>query len=257
MANHLDFLEALDAHVRSSAIGVIQQGGELNTLAWNAGLAEPGNEAAARWTGQLVDLGFLSHGSKSAGDPRPLPVGPWTPQDIYRFGEYMITAAGHAEAETVRRRRRDGLNDAALGGLLSDLVRPWMTDAERRAVTDPLAALRTALDAEHGSAAIGAAKDLLEASCKVVVGRAGIDIGGSPSLPTLFKSAHRSTAGDDLSAGDLGRSLASTAQRLAELRNAAGAGHGRASSPAVGIREARLAASASTGLSAYLLSAWR
>jgi hypothetical protein len=256
MANHLDFLEALDAHVRSSAIGVIQQGGELNTLAWDAGLAELGNEAAARWTGQLVDLGFLSHGPKSAGDPRPLPVGPWTPQDIYRFGEYTITAAGHTEAETVRRRRRDGLNDAALGGVLPNLVRPWMTDGEKRAVREPLMALRTALAADQSPGAIGAAKDLLEASCKLVVERADVDVGGNPSLPTLFKLAHRAIAGDDLATGDLGRSLASTAQRLAELRNAAGAGHGRASAPAVGIREARLAASASTGLSVYLLSAW-
>jgi len=256
MPNHLDFLEALDTHVRASAVGVIQQGGELHMVARHAGLVESGSEAAARWTGQLVNLGFLAHGPKSVGDPRPVPIGDWTPQDIYRFSNYTVTAIGHAEAEAVRRRKRDSFTDAALGGAFPILIRPWMTDAEKQAVMEPLATLRTALDAERGPAAIGAAKDLIEASCKVVVTRAGVDAGVNPALPTLFKVAHRSIAGEDRAAENLGRSLASTAQRLAELRNVAGAGHGHAEPPVVGLREARLAASASTGLSAYLLTGW-
>lgn len=258
MPNHLDFLEALDAHVRASAIGVIQQGGDLHTIAWDTGLLDSGNQAAARWTGQLVDLGFLTHGPKSAGDPRPMPTGGWTPQDVFRFNDYTVTAAGHAEAETVRRRRRDSLTDEALGDAFPVLLRPWMTETERRAIVEPLAALRAALDAGRGPAAVGAAKDLVEASCKVVIARVNAEAGDNPSLPTLFKLAHGCIAGEeeDRAAEALGRSLASAAQRLAELRNAVGAGHGHASPRAVGLREARLAASASTGLSAYLLTAW-
>lgn len=76
MANHLDFLEALDGLLRASPLGVVQQGGELHTIAQDAGLVDPGNEAAARWTGQLVDLGFLKHGLKSMGDPAPIRPGP-------------------------------------------------------------------------------------------------------------------------------------------------------------------------------------
>ena len=75
-------------------------------------------------------------------------------------------------------------------------------------------------------------------------------------MPTLFKSAYRCSADEETVGADLGRSLASTAQRLAELRNSAGAGHGYAAPPQLGVREARLAASASTALSGYLLSAW-
>jgi hypothetical protein len=124
MANHLDFLEALDDHVRASPLGNVPQGGELHTIAWDGGLVESGNEAAARWTGQLVRLGLLTHGPKSLGDPRPVPVGDWLPQDIYRFGDDTITAADHLEAETGRRRRHDSLTDAALGSALPVLIRP-------------------------------------------------------------------------------------------------------------------------------------
>jgi hypothetical protein len=257
VANHLDFLEALDGFVRDSSLGLVQQGGELHGIAQDADLVEPGNEAAARWTGQLVDLGLLKHGLKSMGDPDPYPTGAWLPRDVFRFSDYTVTAAGHAEAETIRRRRRDSFTDAALGGVVPTLIRPWMSDVEKRAVWEPLAALRAALDAERGVAAIGAAKDLVEASCKVVVARAGADIGVNPSLPTLFKVAYRCVAGEDRSTEKLGRSLASTAQGLAELRNAVGPGHDHAMLPEIGVREPRLAASASTGLSAYLLSGWR
>ncbi|HEY5053458.1 MAG TPA: abortive infection family protein [Solirubrobacterales bacterium] len=256
MANHLDFLAALDDYVRASPLGVVQQGGDLHTIARDAGLVESGDEAAARWTGQLVGLGFVAHGPIGFGDPRPLPVRAWTPQDVYRVSDYTVTGAGHAEAETVRRRKRDSFTDAALGAALPALVRPWMTDTEKRAVSEPLAGLRAALDAERGPAAVGAAKDLVEASCKVITTRAGAEVGENPTLPTLFKAAHRCVAGEDGTAGDLGRSLVSTAQRLGELRNSAGAGHGHAAPPQLGVREARLAAAAASGLSAYLLSAW-
>jgi hypothetical protein len=252
----LDFLEALDGFVRASPLGVVQQGGELHTIAQDAGLVDPGNEAAARWTGQLVDLGFLKHGLKSMGDPAPYPTGAWLPRDVFRFSDYTVTAAGHVEAETIRRRRRDLFTDAALGGVLPMLIRPWMSDAEKGAIWEPLTALRAALDGERGVAAVGAAKELVEASCKVVVARAGTDVGENPSLPTLFKIAYRCIAGEDRSTEKLGRTLTSTAQRLAELRNAVGAGHGHAVLPEIGVREARLAASSSTGLSGYLLSRW-
>lgn len=257
MANHLDFLSALDEHVRSSSLGMVMSGGELHTIARDAGLVGPHEETAARWTGQLVGLGFVKHGPLSFGDQRPLPpAGYWTPQDVFRVGDYSVTGPGHMEAETVRRRQRDALTDAALGAVVPTLIRSWMVDAERRAVSEPLANLRAALDGERPSAAIAAAKDLVEASCKVIAERAGVDVGDKPQLPTLFKRAHECVAGEEEIAGALGKSLASTAQRLAELRNMAGAGHGHAAPPALGIRDARLAAAASTGLSGYLLSGW-
>ncbi|HET8861633.1 MAG TPA: abortive infection family protein [Solirubrobacterales bacterium] len=257
MANHLDFLTALDDHVRVSPLGVVPQGAELHTIAREAGLVEPGVETAARWTGQLVNLGFVKHGPKSFGDPRPLPVGDWTPQEVYRFNDYMVTSTGHSEADAVRRRRREELTDASLGAIRPVLLPAWMSEAERRAVGEPLGALRAALDGGRGPAAVGASKDLIEASCKVVIARGGMEVEEKAALPRLFKLAHGCVAGTDEVAGDLGRSLAATVQRVAELRNSAGAGHGHAAPPQVGTREARLAAVAASGLSAYLLSAWR
>jgi hypothetical protein len=73
----------------------------------------------------------------------------------------------------MRRQCREELTDAAMGATLPRLLRPWMTDAQRRAISEPLANLRLALDADRRSAVIGAAKDLLEAACKVAIERAG------------------------------------------------------------------------------------
>ena len=94
-------------------------------------------------------------------------------------------------------------------------------------------------------AAVGAAKDLAEAACKVMVDRAGEK--PASSLPALFKQA-LDIGGRDDAAGDVGRSLAGTVQRLAELRNAAGSGHGRAEQPTVTARDARLAGTAACGI---------
>jgi hypothetical protein len=57
----------------------------------------------------------------------------------------------------------------------------------------------------------------------------------------------------DDAAGDVGRSLAATVQRLAELRNIAGSGHGRAEEPTVTVRDARLAGTAACGMALFVL----
>lgn len=234
IANHLDFLRALDDHVRASTFGLVQRGIDLHTIATQAGLADWVDQAAARWTGQLVDLGYVKHGLPGAGDRRPLPRGAWTPDDIQRFSDYVLTPAGHEEADRIRRLERQSATDAALGAVFPALIRPWMDATQQRAVGEPLRCLRAALDDERHTAAVGAAKDLLEATCKVLLARAGQPASGASSLPTLFKEAHRAYALDATEpASDLGRSLAATVQRLAELRNAAGAGHGHAAPPAL------------------------
>jgi Abortive infection C-terminus len=76
---------------------------------------------------------------------------------------------------------------------------------------------------------------------------------GSTALPSLFKEALDAT-GAAAAQADVGRSLAATLQRLAEHRNAFGAGHGRASQPEVRPAAARLAASAATGIALFLLA---
>ena len=97
------------------------------------------------------------------------------------------------------------------------------------------------------------AKDLVEAACKLTIERGGGTVPGGVGLPAVFKEALR-VGGRNDAGGDLGRSLAAAVQRLAELRNAVGSGYGRASQPAVGAREARLAASAACALALFILT---
>jgi hypothetical protein len=130
-------------------------------------------------------------------------------------------------------------------------MRSWMTDGQRGALSAPLRQLQAALDSDHAPTAIGAAKDLVEAACKVSLQRRQQEVPSSMSLTDLYKRTLPEMA--DPSAVALGRSLTATVQRLAEFRNAAGSGHGRASAPEVGATDARLAASASMAIAEYVL----
>ena len=256
MPNHLDFLRALDEHVRGSSLGMVSQGHELHTVAQTAGLVAWPDQAAARWTGQLIHLGYVSCTGRGIGDVRPVPIGPmWAPEDIQRFHDYMVTVTGHAEADRIRRLEREAATGSALGAVVPQLIRSWMDEAQQRAIAGPLRSLRAALDAEQHATAVGAAKDLVEAACKMLLVRAGEPATAGGALPALFGTAYRAVATDPLDpASNLGRSLTATVQRLAELRNLAGAGHGHASPPVVHARDARLAAGAATSTTAFLLS---
>lgn len=225
----------------------------MHAIAQTAGLAVPGDESAARWTGELVQLGYVVHGPLGLGDQRPLPQGAYTSYDLSRVSDYRITAAGRTEADRVRRQRREALTDAAIGVVLPNLVSSQMSEPERSAITIPFSHLRSGLDNEQFVAAVGAAKDLVEAACKVTLARSGQAAPVGDPLPALFKQA-LDTIGDDGSQADVGRSLAATVQRIAELRNAVGAGHGRAAQPDVNPAAARLAASAATGIALFLLA---
>jgi hypothetical protein len=255
MPNHLDFLRALDDHIRGSSLGMVMQGSELHTIAQHAGLIPWGDQTAARWTGQLVALGYVTWHLQSGSDRRPIPVGTlWTPEDIQRFGDYMVTASGHAEADRIRRQEREAATDAALGAVLPQLLRPWMDGHQQRVIAEPLRSLRAALDSEQHPTAVGAAKDLVEATCKMLLLRANEQPAAGAALPTLLKAALEATATEHSEpSGDLARSLTATVQRLAELRNAAGAGHGHAAAPLLHARDARLAASAATAIVAFLV----
>ncbi len=112
-----------------------------------------------------------------------------------------------------------------------------MSDGQRRAVSEPLALLRVALDNERWPAAIGAAKDLAEASCRLSIEHGGGTVPASDSLPGLFKKA-RAAAGADAAEADLGHRLAAVVDQLAQVRNVAGAGHGRADQHEVSARGA-------------------
>ena len=250
VANHLDFLELLDRHTRESPVGEVPDGSEMRTLAVEGGLAEAGdNNPAARWTGELVDLGYVKPHTSFV--PRMVPDGVlWGDRELNSFGRYRVLPPGREEAERIRRHRREQATDVALGRELPVFRHAWLADAQRQALARPLHDLRAALDDNRAPAAVGAAKELVEAACKVVLAHLGKQPPAGASLPTLFKDA-RNAAG--VSDGDLGRSLSATVERLAALRNVVGSGHGRANEPEVSVGEARLAAGAAGSLADFLL----
>ena len=168
---------------------------------------------------------------------------------------YELPGNLRAEAERVRRRQREKLADAALGGPLTILMTPLMNEAQSRGLTDPLRRLRAALEGQHHSDAIGAAKDLLEAACRVRLEVAGESTTASDrsSLPTLFKHALACSEARNIG-DDLAKSLTATVGRLAELRNEAGAGHGRADQPHLTPQTARLAATAAWCVAQFLVA---
>lgn len=69
MANYLDFLVAFDEHITASSLDFVIYGHEMHQIAQAAGLIGPGDQSATRWTGELVQMGYATHGPLSAGDP--------------------------------------------------------------------------------------------------------------------------------------------------------------------------------------------
>jgi hypothetical protein len=257
VSNALDFLLVLDSHTRESSLGYVSAGHQMQLLALEARLVGPDDRwTVARWTGELIHHRYVEHGPQHLGDRVPLPPGTaWSETEIQRVSDFRVTPLGREQADRMRHQGREGITDATLGGTVPHLLQPWMDDAQRRAISAPVMGLRLALDEERHAAAVGAAKDLVEAACKMTLDCRGLASREQrPSLPTLFKEAHRATESDDTEKGAaIGPSLAATVDRLAQLRNAAGAGHGRASSPALTARHARLAASAAIGIAMFLL----
>jgi hypothetical protein len=255
VANYLDFLPVLDRYVRDRPDGCVRGGFEMLEIAREAGLVAPGDESPANWAGLLVEHGYLSHGPRSMGDRHPeIPGRMWGSSMVQRYSDYRLTPAGRQEADRLRREAREVRTDAALGRGFPHLLVEWLTVSQRQAIAELLAALQAGLDADRAGDAIGAAKDLVEAACKIVLERSGQEVGRSPTLPTLFRRALEASGANSSIGHDLGLSLTAVVQRLAEARNSAGAGHGRAAIPERSSREALLSASAAAAVAGFLLA---
>jgi hypothetical protein len=251
VANYLDFLIALDDHLRASVTGEVTFANDLHGIARAAGLFTPPQSQAAYWTGQLVDLGYVTPSPPPINGRSAPPRGAgWSEDDLGRFNRYALTDTGHAAAERERQARRAQATDVTLSpvGLLSAA---WLTDDWRESVRVQLGGLRGALDREDWTAAVGAAKNLVEAAALVLLDRAGQDPPpGRSSVSTLVRAACEASN----TPPDLARRLASVVQIVAELRNTSDAGHGQAVRAEVPPAEARLAASAAVAITAFLLA---
>jgi hypothetical protein len=252
-ATNLDFLIALDEEIRANNRGHIGDASELQRVAHETGLAQPQDPwSAARWIGELVEFGYIKHSPRGLGDTRPVPEHWYTDSDLYRFSDYRLTDGGHQAVTRERLRRRQNMADAVLGTTFPGLLLDGVDEPRKRAIAEPLRRLRAALDNDHWFDVIGAAKDLVEAACKVTIELSGAIPTPKADLIALAKQAQRARADDE--ASPLSRSVAATVQRLAELRNDMGAGHGHSELPEVPHRAGKLAASSACGVAAYFLT---
>lgn len=115
-------------------------------------------------------------------------------------------------------------------------------------------------------AVIGAAKELVESVCKLILDDCGVTYAATATLPDLYKAVAQelkltresvpANAKGSESAQRVLQGLVTTVQNLAELRNALGVGHGRASRVPALERHARLAMNASRTLADFLLTTW-
>ena len=115
-------------------------------------------------------------------------------------------------------------------------------------------------------AVIGAAKELIESVCRLILDDCGVSMDPAASLPDLYKGVAkelrlaRELVPENAKGGEAAQrvlqGLITAVQNLAEMRNALGVGHGRARRIPALERHARLAMNASRTVAEFLLATW-
>ena len=142
--------------------------------------------------------------------------------------------------------------------------RPLLTDP--RVLHEHQQRIRAGLEADP-AATIGACKELIESLCKIILEKEGVTYKPGDDLPQLFKRVsellglNAEAVPDNAKASGtvrlILRTLSTTVQGLAELRNQLGLGHGRsAPSPALN-RHARLALNSTVSVTEFVLDTWQ
>lgn len=224
------------------------------------GLLEPGPNTqgtVASWVGELVNDGRLRPGSRHGGSPEvPLGVS-WSDAQLQSHYRYRLTDGGRADSRETRRLHRQHDVDHLLAAAVGDHSLVTLSRPARDALAHHLTAVRGALERDDPSAAIGAAKEFVEAAAKIVLLRG---VGAQPSaaanLGQLYRQALTSAGRHDPAdpGFTMARGAAALVDRLAELRNKHGSGHGRTQPPGAEERDARLAAQIAIAVTVYLLA---
>jgi hypothetical protein len=167
--------------------------------------------------------------------------------------------------------RRDGIPIDDAGRLTGPLPAVELELADLDRLGDPgvleeyLERMRANIDRDT-PAVIGAGKELVEATCKLILDDSGIAYAAAAPVLDLYRAVAQELrlSRDSVPANARGseaaqralQGLVTTVQSLAELRNAIGAGHGRAQRVPALERHARLAMGASSTVADFLLSTW-
>lgn len=159
-------------------------------------------------------------------------------------------------------RRRDSFHGA----------RPELRLRERALLTDPevleehLVRIRDTLGSDP-AAAISSSKNLVESLFRIILDRSGVEYGRREDIPQLYRhvadllelkadSVPDSAKGSE-SAQQILRTLITTIQSLAELRNELGIGHGQSKRSVALTRHARLALNATVTVAEFILDTWQ
>ncbi|MGV0737524.1 abortive infection family protein [Mycobacterium syngnathidarum] len=149
---------------------------------------------------------------------------------------------------------------------------PELRLRERALVPDPevleehLARIRDSLGSDP-AAAISSSKNLIESLFRIILDWSGITYGPRDDIPQLYRqvadllelkadSVPGSAKGSE-SAQQILRTLVTTIQSLAELRNQLGIGHGQSTRSVALTRHARLALNATVTVAEFVLDTWQ
>lgn len=150
-------------------------------------------------------------------------------------------------------------------------VSPDLRLGERELLTDPvvleehLVRIRDNLSSDP-AAAISSSKNLVESLFRIILDHSGVVYGQREDIPQLYRyvadllglkadSVPQSARGSE-SAQQILRTLVTTIQSLAELRNELGIGHGQSKRSVALARHARLALNATVTVAEFVLDTW-
>jgi AbiJ N-terminal domain 3/Abortive infection C-terminus len=159
-------------------------------------------------------------------------------------------------------RRRDSFHGASPELRLHQCA--LLTDPE--VLEEHLVRIRDSLGSDP-AAAISSSKNLVESLFRIILDRSGVAYGQREDIPQLYRhiadllelkadSVPESAKGSE-SAQQILRTLVTTIQSLAELRNVLGIGHGQSTRSVALARHARLALNATVTVAEFVLDTWQ
>ena len=175
---------------------------------------------------------------------------------------WALVATEHMSGRPVfEGRRRKGAKDPTTALRLPEYQRlrdPQIFEEHMRRIDAGIAS--------DPAAAIASSKEMVESVCKVILDDYEVEYDRKDDLLDLYKTAAKalklsaesvpdSAKGSQAAQGAL-RALATAVQRLAELRNELGLGHGRNRTSDAQTRHARLAFNAASAVSEFMLDTW-